>query len=39
VEILARIDLGQLEPVLNDAEFQQQVDAIKGSLGLAVATT
>ena len=39
VEILPRIDLGQLEPVLDDAEFQRQVDAIKGSLGLAVATT
>ena len=39
VEILPRIDLGQLEPVLDDAEFQRQVDAIEGSLGLAVATT
>jgi hypothetical protein len=39
VEILPRIDLGQLEPVLDDAEFQRQVDAIKGSLGLAVAAT
>ncbi len=38
VEILPRIDLGQLEPVLDDVEFQRQVDAIKGSLGLAVAT-
>ena len=37
VEILPRIDLGQLEPVLDDAEFARQVDAIKGSLGLAVA--
>lgn len=37
VEILPRVDLGQLEPVLDDAEFQRQVDAIKGSLGLAVA--
>ena len=37
VEIMPRIDLGQLEPVLDDAEFQRQVDAIKGSLGLAVA--
>ena len=34
VEILPRIDLGQMEPVLDDAEFQRQVDAIKGSLGL-----
>ena len=39
VEILPRIDLGQLERVLDDAEFQRQVDAIKGSLGLAVAAT
>ena len=37
VEIMPRIDLGQLEPVLDDAEFLRQVDAIKGSLGLAVA--
>jgi hypothetical protein len=37
VEILPRVDLGQLEPVLDDARFQHQVDAIKGSLGLAVA--
>ena len=34
VDILPRIDLGQLEPVLDDAQFQRQVDAIKGSLGL-----
>ena len=34
VEILPRINLGQLEPVLDDAEFARQVDAIKGSLGL-----
>ena len=34
VEILPRINLGQLEPVLDDAEFTRQVDAIKGSLGL-----
>ncbi len=38
VEILPRIDLGNLQPVLDDAEFARQVDAIKGSLGLAVAT-
>ncbi|MYC28623.1 MAG: DUF1802 family protein [Chloroflexi bacterium] len=37
VDIIPRIDLGQLEPVLDDAEFRRQVDAIKGSLGLAVA--
>lgn len=34
VEILPRVDLGRMEPVLDDAEFQRQVDAIKGSLGL-----
>ncbi len=34
VEILPRIDLGQMEPVLDDTEFQRQVDAIKGSLGM-----
>ena len=37
VEVLPRIDLGQLEPVLEDADFQSQVDAIKGSLGLVPA--
>ena len=34
VEVLADVDLGKLEPVLNDAEFQRRVDEIKGSLGL-----
>ena len=34
VDILPRVDLGQMEPVLDDTEFQRQVDAIKGSLGL-----
>ena len=37
VEILPRVDLGLLEPVLDDAQFRRQVDAIKGSLGLIVA--
>ena len=37
VEILSDVPLGNLEPVLSDAEFQARVDAIKGSLGLAVA--
>lgn len=37
VDIIPRIDLGRLEPVLDDAEFRRQVAAIKGSLGLAVA--
>ena len=36
VEILADVPLGRLEPVLSDAEFRAQVEAIKGSLGLAV---
>ena len=34
VDIIPRIDLGQLEPVLDDAEFARQVETIKGSLGL-----
>ncbi len=37
VEILANVPLGWMEPVLSDSEFRAQVDAIKGSLGLAVA--
>lgn len=37
VEILADVPLGRMEPVLTDAQFRAQVDAIKGSLGLAVA--
>ena len=37
VEVLTDVPLGRLEPVLGDAEFQARVDAIKGSLGLAVA--
>ena len=37
VEVLTDVPLGRLEPVLTDDEFQSQVDAIKGSLGLAVA--
>ena len=34
VEVLTEVPLGRLEPVLSDAEFQRQVDEIKGSLGL-----
>ena len=34
VEIMPRIPLGQLAPSLTDAEFQREVDAVKGSLGL-----
>ena len=37
VEVLTDVPLGRLEPVLTDAEFAARVDAIKGSLGLAVA--
>ena len=37
VEVLTDVPLGRVEPVLSDAEFRVQVDAIKGSLGLAVA--
>ena len=36
VEVIPKINLGTLQPVLTDQEFQRQVDAIKGSLGLAV---
>ena len=37
VEMLPKIDLGKLQPVLVDQEFQRQVDEIKGSLGLTLA--
>jgi hypothetical protein len=37
VEILSDVPLGSLEPVLDNVAFQREVDAIKGSLGLAVA--
>ena len=37
VEVLADVPLGRLEPALSDSEFRAQVDAIKGSLELAVA--
>lgn len=37
VETLPKIELGRLEPVLTDEEFQRQIDEIKGSLGLTVA--
>ena len=38
VEVLSDVPLGLLEPVLSDAEFQRQVDEIKGSLGLVAAS-
>ncbi len=34
VDIMPRIDLGQLEPALTDGEFAREVAAVKGSLGL-----
>ena len=34
VEVIPRIDLGQLTPALSDEEFQREVEAIRGSLGL-----
>ena len=37
VEILNDVPLGKMVPVLKDEEFQARIDAIKGSLGLAVA--
>ena len=37
VEIMPRVALGQLAPVLTDAEFRRQVEAVKGCLGLAAA--
>jgi len=36
VEVLSDVNLGRMEPVLNDAEFQRRCDDIKGSLGLTV---
>ena len=37
VEIMDRVPLGRLEPVLSGREFGRRVDEIKGSLGIAVA--
>ena len=39
VEVLADVELGRMEPMLNDTEFQRRVDEIKGALGFAVTTT
>ena len=36
VEVLNDVNLGKMDPVLDDAEYQRHVDEIKGSLGLAV---
>jgi hypothetical protein len=37
VEVLSRVALGRLRPVLSDDEFQRRADEVKGSLGLAAA--
>ena len=39
VEVLADVELGRMEPMLSDTEFQRRVDEIKGALGSAVTTT
>ena len=39
VEVLSDVNLGRMEPVLNDAKFQRRCDDIKGSLGLTVTTS
>ena len=36
VEVLSDVNLGKMEPVLDNAEFQRKVADIKGSLGLTV---
>ena len=38
VDVLDRVPLGRLEPVLDDVEFRRQVDKIKGCLSAPVAT-
>ena len=35
VDIIPRIDLGNMQPALTDAEFARSAAAVKGSLGLA----
>ena len=39
VELIPRMDLTGLTPVLSDVEFQRQADLIKGSLGLTLAAS
>lgn len=39
VEVLADVELGKMEPMLSDTEFQRRIDEIKGALGFAVTTT
>ena len=36
VDVLTPVSIGRLHPVLSDHEFQRQVEAVKGSLGMAV---
>lgn len=37
VEVLSRVALGRMRPVLSDGEFQRLADEVKGSLGMAAA--
>ena len=39
VEVLSNVNLGEIEPVLDDTEFQRRINDIKGNLGLAVTAT
>ena len=36
VEVLERVPLGRMAPVLGDEEFRRRIEEIKGALGLAV---
>ena len=36
VDVLSDVNLGKMEPVLDDSEFQRRVDEIKGNLDLTV---
>jgi hypothetical protein len=36
VDIIPTVNLGSLQPVLSDREFQRKVDEVKGSLGMMV---
>ena len=38
IEVLTNVQLGNMKPVLDDAEYQRRIDDIKGSLGRTVAT-
>ena len=39
VDVLSDVNLGKMEPVLDDAEFQRRVDQIKGSLDLTMSAS